>query len=285
MISSVLSYLLLLLGIVCLATAFYVNRLLKYIRYIEDKRDSLECEYQNIVHTHKDIYSKNQAFMHDIANPLQRLLRILENANNTKFMKSGEDIGLAEIRNIITTLYGELNDVTQIIHLTRRSMVPVKKEPLNLNKEIDNILARKTSELRGGNVDLKWSSPRETIYVLVDKIDLAHILVGLISNAVKYFDKKNKELKISLTHDLGKREATLMFRDNGCGMNKYEINSLGKIKDNATLDESDISLGLGIKAMLERATENGINIYWNSIKGEWTEVSVKFEDVTVEHME
>jgi light-regulated signal transduction histidine kinase (bacteriophytochrome) len=87
-------------------------------------------------------------------------------------------------------------------------------EPCDLNKVVDEVLDTLGQRIVEAKIEVRIQGPLPT--VTADRSRLSQVYLNLISNAIKYNDKKNKLVEIGFRKENG--ELIFFVRDNGLGI-------------------------------------------------------------------
>ena len=121
-------------------------------------------------------------------------------------------------------------------------------EPVDLLEIVDNaVLAMRP--LMGPNHQFALASTRDDIAAVADKRRLTTMLTNLIDNAIKY-SPGGGEIEISCEHD--DREATILVRDHGIGINAEQAHLLFTRFGRLVTPETSHIRGTGLGLYLAR---------------------------------
>lgn len=119
--------------------------------------------------------------------------------------------------------------------------------------------------------------PKKDLEIYANRIELSHVFQNLISNAIKYNDKK----KAVITIDAKKKntkEYLFSVSDNGPGIDKKYHQKIFKIFSQLKSNPKDVkSTGLGLAIVKKLITKNKGKIKVNSVKGEGLTISFTWE--------
>lgn len=156
---------------------------------------------------------------HDLRTPLTPLLNLLPMLKNN--LKSKDDLHLTEIC-IKNTKYLE-KLVLSTLKLSRLGTKNIELDlsDVNFNKLLKDILATGNHFEEQIEV-INKIDPK--ISLKVDELKIRELFENIITNAIKYNDKKNK--KIIITSKIDKKFIQFEFKDNGIGLESKDLNSI-----------------------------------------------------------
>lgn len=146
------------------------------------------------------------------------------------------------------------------------------KESVNIYEIIEKILALITNKIQKENVKINIDIPKG-IFVYADKNHLKQIIINLVLNGIEALNKEQKLINISIMEGLGK--TYLVIEDNGCGMDKEELN---KIYDPFYTTKAS-GTGLGLFVCYQLMEENNGKIHVSSAKNEGTSFILEFKSL------
>lgn len=110
-------------------------------------------------------------------------------------------------------LINNLMDLTQL----ETNSISIHRENTNFSSFIENIICSLSSYIKDLDRTLIFEGKNENIYLACDKEKIEKVLLNLISNSIKYTDKKGK-IRIKLYTDKNRSKAYISVKDNGCGI-------------------------------------------------------------------
>lgn len=146
------------------------------------------------------------------------------------------------------------------------------KENVNIYEIIEKILALIANKIQKESVKINIDIPKD-VFVYADKNHLKQIIINLILNGIEAIDKEEKSINISTMGSLGK--TYLIIEDNGCGMDKDELN---KIYDPFYTTKAS-GTGLGLFVCYQLIEENNGKIHVSSAKDEGTSFILEFKSL------
>lgn len=180
---------------------------------------------------------------HDLRTPLTAIYGYLDLLSKEEHSPDGERY-LRIIRNradLLKQLTEELFDYS----LIAASHEELKKEPVNINRVLEEGIAAFYTELCGKGIAPSVSMPEEKVVHDLDKDALARVFANLLNNAVKY---SKGDLDISLSED-GK----IIFENTAPDLDEVQV---GRLFDRFyTVETAEHATGLGLsiaRALVER---------------------------------
>ena len=160
---------------------------------------------------------------HELKNPIQPILGLSE----ILIRKKDRDQKEIEILETINKNAKRLQKLTEdILDLTRieSKFLVIHKETLNLNDFVLDIVKNYERSISNKDKDIKfkYDNFNRCIIIEADKNRLNQVIANLISNSVKFIDKKEGVISISINIRKTDRFETVVFdiQDNGIGIDK-----------------------------------------------------------------
>ena len=204
-----------------------------------------------------------ELWVHEIKTPISSCRLIIEN-NESEITKSiKEEINKIE------------NYIEQSLFYARSSTLEkdyiIKK--LNLYEIVGSVINKNADFLIKNKVKINIDNLDKEVYS--DSMWLKFILGQIISNSIKYMNKKNSELKFYCNEN--KEGIILSVEDNGIGISDKDIDKVflkGFTGENGRKFTKSTGMGLYICKMLCEKLNLGISI--DSVEGEFTRLSLVF---------
>ena len=156
---------------------------------------------------------------HEVAQPLGAM--IASAAAGARWL-AAEPPDIAEVRSALDNIAADGMRAREVIAriraLTKRQMP--RKEMLDINQEILEVLALTERELRGHDIVLRTQLDRTLPRVAGDRVQLQQVLINLIMNAIEAMSgvcDHARELTIVSAQD-GPKSVTVEVRDSGTGL-------------------------------------------------------------------
>lgn len=214
---------------------------------------------------------------HDLKTPITSIIGYVEG------IKDGVANTPEKMDKYLTTVYVKAKDMDALIdELFLFSKLDLKKEPFSFEKiELAEYLRDYAEELHLDLVQegivIELQLMVETVYVMADREKLKRVLANLISNAVKYMNKKQKYISISLTVEMS--NVTVTVSDNGQGIDPsalpYIFDRFYRAEQSRNSEKGGSGLGLAIAKQI--IMEHGGDIWATSELGKGTSVFFTLE--------
>ena len=151
----------------------------------------------------------------------------------------------------------------------------LKFETIELSSFIKNLISNLEHELKLKNTTVNLELPSKTIYIRADKYHFNNIILNIIDNAIKYNNKNDKSINISIKEN--RNEYLLSIKDNGTGISQENLKNIFKKfyrvqKDNI---HDAKGFGLGLYYVKNIVKLHGWDIDVKSKLGEGTEFIIK----------
>ncbi|MEH7014556.1 HAMP domain-containing sensor histidine kinase [Neobacillus niacini] len=209
---------------------------------------------------------------HDLKTPITSIIGYVEG------IKDGVANTREKMEKYLTTINEKARDMDSLIdELFLFSKLDLKKEPftfenIELVEYLQDYVEKLHLELHQKGIQINHHFMNKTIYVTADREKLKRVLVNLINNCVKYMNKDEKYISISL-HE-GPFDVVVEVNDNGYGIEPsalpYIFNRFYRAEKSRNSRTGGSGLGLAIsKHIIE---EHGGEIWATSEKGKGTRV-------------
>ncbi|MFB5283951.1 sensor histidine kinase [Peribacillus sp. Hz7] len=243
-----------------------LNRTFEEMRIKLKESIQLQLQYEE---NRKELLSN---ISHDLKTPITSIIGYVEG------IKDGVANTPQKMDKYLSTVYLKAKDIDALIdELFLFSKLDLKKEPFTFETmELDSYMRDFIEELyldllqQGIQIDLQLIN--QSIYVIADREKLKRVLTNLISNCVKYMNKEQKKIVVSL-HG-GEDDVIVQVADNGAGIEAsalpYIFNRFYRAEQSRNSQTGGSGLGLAItKQIIE---EHGGNIWATSEIGKGTSI-------------
>ncbi|MDS0524460.1 sensor histidine kinase [Clostridium sp. SHJSY1] len=218
-----------------------------------------EIELEN-----KDYMEFIELWIHEVKTPIASTKLLIENYRTPTLNSIEEDINKVE------------EYIEQALFYARSSAVEkdfiIKK--LNLEEMVNSVIKKNSKTLIEKSIRIqKDNLKNHEIYS--DKKWIEFILHQIISNSIKYFDKKFKVLNFSVEEQ--ENSLVLHIKDNGLGMSEKSVIKAfdkGYTGENGRIFKE--ATGIGLYLCKKLCNKLGLGIYITSTLGEMTKVSIVF---------
>ena len=248
------------------------------ISELNDEVDKVNIVFNSMMDELEDAFHEQSRFVSDASHELKTPLTALHGhlsmlkrwgKNDKQRLEKSLDICLKEVERLKKL-------VNDMLLLSK-----AEKTELNLSKldEIDPtiVVGEVVEHYKVLNPNVKYIIDiEENIKIKIDPNDLKQLLIIFIDNSIKYNNKDNIEIKITLKNELDKLK--LEVRDNGIGIPKNEINNV--IKRFYKVDKSRVnnnSFGIGLSIANRIVNNYNTKIYIESELDKYTIIRVYFK--------
>lgn len=168
-----------------------------------------------------------------------------------------------------------INELTYYTHIDQ-SRIPYNFDKININPYFEDFVSELKLELEGSGFVVTYSNNLlPDTMVIADRLQLKKVINNIIENSIKYADKPEKRIDISLED---RDEFILIkFRDNGKGI---DIKDLPVIFDrffrsDAARSSATGGSGIGLSIVKKIIEDHGGRIWATSVLGEYTQMHIE----------
>lgn len=192
----------------------------------------------------KDLLTRNQElnnFVYKVSHDLRAPLSSIKGLINLSRLEENKMNHLPKIEERVDHLDGFIRD---ILSHSRNLNTAVIIEEIDLKQIIyDSIDELKYLSYSSDiNKDISISGGA----LFSDKIRVVEICRNLVSNAIKYHDKNKEDKFLKVTINITKKSATIIFKDNGIGIEEEYLEKIFKMFFRATEESEGSGIGLYI---------------------------------------
>jgi two-component system, OmpR family, sensor kinase len=157
-----------------------------------------------------------------------------------------------------------VNDLLDVARIDQGSL-PLAKDKINMREMIEESIKSQKELALASNVKLKTSFIGNNFDVVADKRRITVVLDNLISNAIKYTDKKGDVEVILENKD---NMLQIAVRDNGVGIPKAEQDNVSKkfFRSNNSIKNKTDGTGLGLYIAKNIVEQSGGLLWFESIE-------------------
>lgn len=187
-----------------------LNKTFEEMRIKLKESINLQLQYEE---NRKELLSN---ISHDLKTPITSIIGYVEG------IKDGVANTPEKMEKYLSTIYLKARDMDALIdELFLFSKLDLKKEPFNFETvELDKYMRDYVEEIHADliqqSIQIEFYSTCKPIYVTLDREKLKRLLANLISNCVKYMNKDQKNIAISLKEGL--YDICVEVKDNGYGI-------------------------------------------------------------------
>lgn len=167
----------------------------------------------------------------------------------------GESLALVrKVHNAGHTLLSLINDILDFSKI-EAGRLEIERAPFNLTELLDNLAAIMATAAHNKDLELVITPPAEIDALIGDALRLQQILINLISNAIKFTERGEVELRISV-ESADKQQCQLRFgvRDTGIGISSEQqlliFSAFGQADSSISRRFGGTGLGLSISMQL-----------------------------------
>ncbi|SNS18612.1 Signal transduction histidine kinase [Anaerovirgula multivorans] len=239
-------------------------------------KDSLDIQLQ---------YEENRKELlanisHDLKTPITTIKGYVEG------IRDGVADTPNKIEKYMNTIYTKTVDVDQLIDdLLLFSKLDLSKLPLHLStidisKYLMDLLEELKFDLEKKNVAIKYDSKiDESIFAMVDLMQLKRVVVNIVENAVKYMDKPQGTVDIIL--EKSEEQVVVEIKDNGQGISEDTLPYIFDrfYRGDPSRNTATGGSGLGLAIAKKIIEEHGGRMWAESIEGTGTSIFFTLKNI------
>lgn len=152
---------------------------------------------------------------------------------------------------------------------------------IEYNKYLDYLIDDIRLDLEPKGIVVTWNDEtNETVICKIDAFKLRRVILNIVDNAVKHFNKEDKRLSLKLF--IENKEAVLIIEDNGKGIAKEELDLVFErfYRTDSSRNTSIGGSGLGLAISKQMIHKHGGSIKAHSELGVFTSVEVRLPVVS-----
>ncbi len=204
---------------------------------------------------------------HELKTPLTSILLTLQFAVRRLKKQDRDDGILSAIETgVLQTrrLSALMNDLLNISVITTGKL-KIEKEKADLVDLLTDTLSSFDLESKKNGVRIKFKTDRKKVVGMWDKVRLGEVFSNLVSNALKYGDKKPIRIKLSVVRG----RAIIEISDKGIGINEEEKKHIFELfrRTIAAKNFKGMGVGLYISNQIVEAHKGKINVQSKEGKG------------------
>jgi len=210
-------------------------------RDITDQKKAEEA----IKKSNQELEAFSYSVSHDLRTPLRAVngyAKILEEDYNSLFDDEGKRL-LLQVQNNALKMGKLIDDLLAFSRLGRKE---VERAEIDMNMLVEQAI-REISQSTSFHAEIKL---HKLLPVKADYALMLHVMINLISNAIKYSSKKEKPV-IEIKSKLGKGEVIYSVKDNGAGFDMDYVHKLFGVFQRLHSDEEFAGTGVGL-AIVQR---------------------------------
>lgn len=261
--------------------SYFLQWHIKYLsvyKKIQDLSINLDKKVDEKTIEYNTLLSKQKEFIryvgHEIKNPITNAIFLCDSLKDES-QKIDEGKNKDRVLEDSSILYQELIKVSELIkHIFSAEQFDLHK--IKLYKKEVNIRSLLASELRGieaSNLLTSFDISLEDVWDIgVDEIQLRQVINNLLTNAIKFADKKEPKVKVTL-QKLQWKTLILCIEDNGRGFNMIDTNNI--FNKYSTWNGSSVGLWMWLylcKKIIE--LHDWMILAWNSKNLWWASFTI-----------
>ncbi len=209
----------------------------------------------------------SRGLAHEINNPLAIISTYIQYLNMQEKGKEKK-----EIYNNILSAVDRASHI--VFNISKFAKTEDKKELLNINSEVKNILEffENIRKYRFSDVSINFKPGKKNYTILMNKNDLYEIIYLILLNACEAMEKRNQP-KLNISIKKSEFDIIIEITDNGTGILKK---NMGKIYMPFFTTKSEKNTGLGLSIVKYLVDKNECNIDIKSAYKKGTVVRVIF---------
>lgn len=200
---------------------------------------------------------------HDIKAPLNSIMGLIEIIQQEK--NSDQFLLYTELMSRSTTKLNEF--IKELVHFSQVSKLNVVREVIDLDSLIGDILANLKFMEGADKLDVKIDLQLDAL-LYSDPLRLEIVLSNLISNVIKYQDKKKPQSYLHIKANVVDEHATVEIKDNGIGIPDEHQERIFELFFRAS--SQSFGSGLGLYNVINAVQKIGGKIELDSKPGEGT---------------
>jgi PAS domain S-box-containing protein len=203
---------------------------------------------------------------HDLQNPLTNLRLLTDKFQLTQEnLTERQRFWVNDIQETVEDMTGRIRNLLSVNRIEQGANMP-SIEDVNLTKLVINLIGRFQNLADRKNIQLRYESEIDEVFVKTDPAYLVEIIENLLSNAIK-FSPNDEVISVKVNSDLEKIKVT--FSDHGQGIKPEEMPLLfGKFQKLSTRPTGgETSSGLGLSIVKDHAQKIGAIVFCESEYG------------------
>ena len=238
------------------------NEVGRVVKYFDVMREELKQSINKQIKFEENRKELISSISHDLKTPITSIKGHIEG------IKDGVANTPEKLEKYIDVIYHKTEDMDQLIDdLFLFSKLDLNKLPFVMKKvPVQPFIEEMVEEMR-----FEWEDDHKKMYlnmtindvfVLIDPQQMKRVLVNIIQNSMKYMDKEEQEIQISVSQTNDKLQ--LVIADNGQGINKEELDFIFdrfyRVDESRNPETGGTGLGLAISKQIIEQHHGSIHV-------------------------
>jgi len=220
--------------------------LINLIDDLNESNDKIRRTNERLSQLNEQLKTFNYAIAHDLRAPIRAIKNYVEFIEEgcSNVLDYNISFYLERISKSIENMETIIDDLEKLGEITEKEIL---FEKVNLRSMIKEVLSLFEMEIRSFNIKIITENLNHVINT--DKIILRHILINLISNAVK-FRKRRGQSFVKIYTEKDKTSIRIFVEDNGIGISKRNSAKIFKPFERLHGQDDYPGFGLGLTLVL-----------------------------------
>lgn len=202
---------------------------------------------------------------HEINQPISGAIT---NANAAAHWLAAEPPNIEEVRRSLERIVKDGHRASDVIARVRAlaGKVPPRKDPLDINEAVGEVLALTERELQGNSVKVSINLSRDLPLIPADRIQVQQVILNLIVNAIEAMSGTSEgQRKLFVSTGPDSSDVFVEVRDTGVGLKAAECERL--FQSFYTTKEEGMGMGLSLSRSIVEAHGGRLSAAPNASNG------------------